>query len=187
MTESAIDWSKRKPVNVVDPGLQTRVGKLVTEAMLPVTRATFPTRDAAARACARVIQPLTNRYGVEAGALLFSLTGKGDGPTRVGSPVVGRENCRLSYQCGVMVQNGGRVPGGLLSGYIHSHPVELGFSDNDLYVAAGMTKLVGALQYVTAYVSLPSGRVFAWSSRAMQDHPQRTWSGYAKHSVRRLP
>lgn len=85
MTERAIDWSKRKAVNVVDLGLQARVEKLVTEAMLPITRATFPTRDAAARACARLIQPITNRYGLESGALLFSLTGKGDGPTRAGT------------------------------------------------------------------------------------------------------
>ena len=186
MTESAIDWSQRKPVNVIDPSLQARVGKLVTDAMLQVTRTVFHTRDAATKACARVMQPITTRYGVESGALLFSLTGNGNGLTAVGTSVAGRENCRLSYQCGVVVQDGGRVIGGLLSGYIHSHPVELGFSDNDLYVAAAMTKQTSALPYVTAYVSLPSGRVLAWSTRAMQDNPQQTWSEYAKRTVRKV-
>lgn len=165
---------------------QARVGKLVTEAMLPVTRTVFHTRDAAAKSCARVIQPITNRYGMESGALLFSLTGKGDGLTSVGAAVVGRENCRLCYQCGVVVQDGGRVTGGLLSGYIHSHPVELGFSDNDLYVAASMPRRTGALPYVTAYVSLPSGRVLAWSTRALQDNSQQAWSEYAKRTVRKV-
>lgn len=186
MTEPAIDWSKRKPVNVVDLGLQARVSKLVTEAMRPVTQAAFPTRDAAAKACARVIQPITNRYGVEAGALLFSLAGRGNGLTRVGTPVAGRENCRLSYQCGVLVQNGGRIPSGLLSGYFHSHPAELGFSKNDLYVAFGMRTGLGATEDVTAYVSLPSGRLLAWSTRAMRDNPQRAWDAYAKNTVREV-
>lgn len=127
MIEPAVDWSRRKPVNIVDPDLQTRTSKLVAEAMQSVVRTIFPSRDAAAKACARVIQPITNRYTVEAGALLFSLAGDGVGPTRVGSPVVGRENCRLSFQCGVLVLNGGRVPRGLLSGYFHSHPAEVGF------------------------------------------------------------
>jgi len=135
MNEPATDWNRRKPVNVVDLGLQARVGKLVTEAMQSVVRAVFPTRDAAAKACARAIQPITNRHGAEAGALLLSLTGGGKGPTRAGSPVAGREDCRLSFPCGVIVQDGGRMPRGLLSGYVHSHPGSIGFSDNDLFVA----------------------------------------------------
>lgn len=186
MAGQAIDWSRRKPVNVVDPGLQARVGKLVDEAMRPVLRAIFPTRDAAAKACARVMRPITNQYGVEVGALLFSLTGAGNGPTRVGTAVVGRENCRLSYQCGVLVQNGGRVPSGLLSGYVHTHPGSIGFSDNDLWTAASMGARPGSTPEVTAYVCLSNGRVLAWSTRIMRDAPQANWRAYAKYGTREV-
>lgn len=186
MTGAAIDWSRQKPVNVVDRRLQVHVGTLVTAAMTPNTEALFPTRDMAAKACARVIQPITSRYGVEAGALLFSLAGDGVGPTRVGTPVAGRENCRLSFQCGVIVQSGGRVPRGLLSGYFHSHPVEQGFSDNDLYVAKALLMQGGATPEVTGYVSLPSGRLLAWSTRAMQDDPQSRWGDYARRTTREV-
>lgn len=154
--------------------------------MQPVVRGVFHSRDAAAKACARVMQPITNNYGVEVAALLFSLTGDGTGHTRVGTPVAGRENYRLSYQCGGVVQNGGRVPGGLLSGYVHTHPIEAGFSDNDLYTAQSMPARGAVTQDVTAYVSKPSGRLFAWSTRAMRDNPQRTWGGYEKRTVREV-
>lgn len=186
MAEPATNWQGRKHVNVVDPDLQARVGKLVDEVMRPVVQAVFHARDAAAKACARVMQPITNKYNLEVGALLFSLVGDGNGPTRVGAPVAGRENCQLSYQCGVIVRDGGVVPTGLLSGYFHTHPVERAFSDNDLFVASKMHNWRSATQDVVAYVSLPSGRVFAWSTRTMQDDPQRTWRDYAKHTVREL-
>lgn len=186
MTEPVIDWNRRKPVNVADPNLQSRVSQLATAAMRPVGQAVFPTRDAAAKACARAVQPITNRYGVEVGALLFSLAGDGRGPTRVGSPVAGRENCRLSYQCGVLVRDGGEVAAGLLSGYFHTHPSNLGFSDNDLFVASRMHSWRSVTEDVAAYVSLPSGRVLIWSTRSMQDYPQRSWRDYAKHTAREL-
>ena len=186
MAEPTANWQGRKPVNVVDLDLQAQVEKLANEAMRSVVRGTFHSRDAAARACGLAMQPITNKYGVEIGSLLFSLTGDGTGLTRVGSPVAGRENCRLSYQCGVVVQNGGWVPGGLLSGYVHSHPIEARFSGNDLYVASIMQKQVNAAQDVTAYVSLPSGRLFAWSVRNLRDHPQRTWSDYATRTTREV-
>lgn len=173
-------------VNVVDTGLQAQAAQAVHMALKRQLAMLFPSQDAAAKAWAAVIQPITNRFGVEVASRLFSMTGSVTGPTRFGAPAIGREDCRRSYQCGVDLGDAGSVPRGLLSGYIHSHPGEVLFSDNDLDKLVRVKVQAWSTQDVVAFVSLPSGRLYAWSSRMLTDKPQVSWRDYVKYTVREV-
>lgn len=170
-------------VNVVDTGLQARAARAVEAALKRRLTTVYATQDAAAKAWAAAVQPITHAFGVEVASRLYAMTGAIAGPARFGSPAVGREDCRRSYQCGVELGDAGLVPGGLLSGYVHTHPSDVLFSDNDLDKLVRLKVQAWSTPDVVAYVSVPSGRLYACSTRALTEKPQASWRDYVKRSV----
>lgn len=178
--------ASRTHVNVVDLSLQARASAAVHAALGRTLSTLFHTQDAAVKAWASIVQPITNRFHVEVASRLYSMTGTTSGPTRIGTPAIGKEDCQRSYQCGVDLSEAGSVPRGLLSGYVHSHPDNLGFSDNDLDKLVRIRVQAWSTPEVTAFVSSPDGRILAWSTRMLTERPQASWRDYAKRTVREV-
>ena len=134
----------------------------------------FATMDQASVAWSLKVQPITDSLQVEIGSKLF---------------LVGTR-----FQFGPAVSDGAfatvninDAPGvrdGVLYGYVHTHPINIGFSPNDLWVVSRWRDTQGLLNPFTAYVSLPNGEVWKWSTEKMNVSPQATWQGYINQATK---
>lgn len=172
--------------NIRNPSLGEKVTDISGAAMQRALATVFPSADSAAKAWSAVIQPIANRYDVEVASKIYALAGTTGGPVRLGSPTSDGVVCGISYQCGVDVRKSGAAAGGILCGYIHSHPRNVGFSNRDLYAAVYMRNNSANMDDFFAYVSLPSGVVYRWSTKSLRESPQSDWNGYVKNTVTRV-
>lgn len=171
--------------NVRNPSLGKKVTEISNQAMRRTLATVFASADSAAKAWSSVIQPIANRYDVEVASKIYAVTGSVDGPVRLGAPTSDGTICGASYQCGVDVRRAGAAAG-ILCGYIHSHPRNVGFSYRDLYAAVFMRNHSGNMNEFVAYVTLPNGVIYRWSTSSLRESPQADWDGYARNTVTRV-
>ncbi|NKZ39752.1 hypothetical protein HF690_12420 [Oleiagrimonas citrea] len=161
-----------------ESGLENEVIAVATKALKDAMENTYKTRDAAAKAWAAIVQPLADRFNTEIGSKLFTMDGNPSGKTKIGSPTSDGILCSLNAGCEVNVRLGGNVPGGMLSGYIHTHPYNDNFSADDIYAAYELSRHSFVENDFSAYVTLSNGHVYRWSTDEMRKNYQPTYQAH---------
>lgn len=123
----------------------------------------FPSRGAAARAWANVVHPIANKYNTEIASRMF-LAARSQ--ILLGSAT----SDGFIYSVNPDFSEG---PGsmGITAGFVHTHPTNSMFSQNDMNYAIEMYRIVNGSSHNTAniieqsaFVSLPGGRVVGWNA-----------------------
>ena len=136
---------------------------------------TYETLDEAAEIWAQRVRPVAAKYIAEIASRFFEVKGG----YAFGSATSD------GYIHEVDPTFGGSVHGAFYTrGYIHTHPSNRSFSENDLNWAHKMYLEAGGL-HQSAYVVLESGRIDSWSTRSWATAPKAgSWSDYMKYTRR---
>ena len=163
--------------NTIRPGIGKEATEAANNALGDTLTTTYPSMDAASDVWADKVDPIAAQFDTEIGSKYFSAPGG----YRIGSAYSSGVICSERDVCSINIRLAGDVSGGILSGYIHTHPDNSRLSGSDLYVAYDFYKQIGMHQ--SAYVALPNSQIWTWSTRSWSENPGLSnWKSYDKYS-----
>lgn len=160
---------------MVDP----KVGRLARDeankALGNSLNTTYSSLDEASMVWDDAVRPVADKYNTEIGSKYFRVAdGYRFGRAHSDGVICG------SSGCSVNIEIAPDVLGGVMVGYIHSHPKASSFTGADLYYAHSVWTRSGVHQ--KAYVTLPGGQIRSWSTedyvREAHKYP-RDWDAYS--------
>jgi RHS repeat-associated protein len=166
-----------------------RIGELAAEeaerGMVDIRSRKYTSMDQLALDVADVLQPVTDKWHTEVGARIF----KNGKYYEVGSIVSDGEICQRGASCGVNVAlsvNLNKLNGSLESvvGWIHTHPTNDTFSDNDLAFTWKEADVSSTGKSI-GYVSMPQATVLSFDSSHVGRVPGASSWGTMSHTSRR--
>lgn len=170
-------------VNVVDRSVAAGAAADANKALVKALQTTYSSTDELQMAFAKIVQPISEHWDTEIGVKLFN-----SGPGyRMSSAVSDGVICSGSAICSVSIRDAPDIVGAIFAGYTHTHPNDLGLSESDLYVLSDMRKSYNVLDDVVVYASGPNGRSNKWSTSALRDAHQNSWTDYRKRTTTWVP
>lgn len=161
--------------NVVNPSVAAAAANEANEALKNVQQSSS-NQDQLAKIWGAAVQPIAEKYDTEIASKFFLTSGG----YRFGLAVSDGVLCSQSAICSVNIYNAPNVPGGVLTGYAHTHPNNLGLSGSDLYVAYNIWAVNALLNSVTVYATQPDGRIRRWSTDQLQHATGRNYDEIAR-------
>ena len=167
--------TSRPSKNMVNPSVAAAAMKEANAALKTVQQSAT-NQDQLAKIWGAAVQPVADKYDTEIASKFFLTSGG----YRFGLAVSDGVICAQSAICSVNVYTAPGVPGGVLTGFAHTHPNNLGLSGSDLYVAYNLWRTNALLNPVAVYATQPDGRIRRWSTDQIQHASGKSYDDIAR-------
>jgi len=161
-----------------DPNVGIKASAEANKALSGLPRNKFSKKDDLVKAWAAAVMPVALKYNTEILSKIFNL-----GTEFTWAPAFSSGNiCSPSY-CFVSFQNAPNLGSGVLAGYVHTHPSNVGFSSGDLATAYNAYNSMKSIDAISAYVAMPNGTIMEWNTSMYFNSPWRDdWQKYSVYS-----